>query len=261
MRPLSDGFVTLAYARPLCLLLLTGSIACATTSGGREAASPGETPYDVVIGNGKIVDGTGNAWFYGDVGIRGDRIVAITRRNELAKAAARRRIDATGLVVAPGFIDIQGQSGGAFLNGDGRDVGKLTQGVTTEILGEAYTAAPVSSISLADIPSRDTAGIASAKRFIGEHGFDAWLRAMQSHGISANVGSFVGASTIRRYAMGMHMGAATGAPLDSMRSAMRRAMEDGRHGADPMPQCNENFCHRFESMRFTSAGIANVYPL
>ncbi|HZK78908.1 MAG TPA: D-aminoacylase, partial [Gemmatimonadaceae bacterium] len=235
MRPLSDGFAASrpampACTRPLCLLLLAGTVACATASGGREAASAGETPYDVVIANGKIVDGTGNAWFYGDVGIRGDRIVTITRRNELANAAARLRIDATGLVVAPGFIDIQGQSGGAFLRGDGRDVGKLTQGVTTEILGEAYTAAPVSSISLADIPSTDTARIASQKRFIGEHGFDAWLRAMQSHGISANVGSFVGASTIREYAMGMHMGAASGAPLDSMRSAMRRAMEDGAFG-------------------------------
>ena len=236
MRPLSDGFVTsrpamLACSRLLRLMLLAGSVACATaTSGGRGAAPPGEPPYDVVIANGRIVDGSGNAWFYGDVGIRGDRIVTITRGNGLATATARRRIDATGTVVAPGFIDIQGQSGGQFLSGDGRDVGKLTQGVTTEILGEAYTAAPVSNISLADISREDTAGIASRKRFLGQHGFDAWLRAMEAHGISANVGSFVGASTLREYAMGMHMGVASGAPLDSMRSAMRRAMEDGAFG-------------------------------
>ena len=171
MRPLSDGFVTprpamLACSRFLRLLLLAGSVACARgTSGGRGAAPTGEPPYDVVVANGRIVDGSGNAWFYGDVGIRGDRIVTITRGNGLAAAATRRRIDATGLVVAPGFIDIQGGSGGAFLRGDGRDVGKLTQGVTTEILGEAYTAAPVSSISLADIPGTDTADIASEKRF------------------------------------------------------------------------------------------------
>jgi len=233
--PLSSDFfppvrVTLVY-RALALALIAASAACATASStGRGAASTTGAPYDVVIENGRIVDGSGNAWFYGDVGIRGDRIVTISRRGELGKVAAQRRIDATGLVVAPGFIDIQGQSGGQFLNGDGRDVGKLTQGVTTEILGEAYTAAPVSDISIADIPADRTAQIASAKRFLGPHGFDAWLRAMQAHGISANVGSFVGASTLREYAMGMHMGVAAGPALDSMRTAMRNAMEDGAFG-------------------------------
>jgi dihydroorotase/N-acyl-D-amino-acid deacylase len=109
-------------------------------------------------------------------------------------------------------------------------VGKLTQGVTTEIMGEAYTVAPISAVSLADIPARDTAAIATARRFMGPHGFDTWLRAMQEHGVSPNIGSFVGASTLREYGMGLHMGAAAGAPLDSMRDAMRRAMEDGAFG-------------------------------
>jgi N-acyl-D-amino-acid deacylase len=236
MRPLPDGFVAsrragLACSRAAGLLLAGSCVACAAAStGGSGGTVFGEAPYDVIIANGRIVDGSGNAWFYGDVGIRGDRIASITRRNELAKAPSRRRIDAAGLVVAPGFIDIQGQSGRQFLSGDGRDVGKLTQGVTTEILGEAYTAAPVSDISIADIPGGDTADIVSEKRFLGPHGFDVWLRAMEAHGISANVGSFVGASTLREYAMGMHMGAASGPPLDSMRSAMRRAMEDGAFG-------------------------------
>jgi dihydroorotase/N-acyl-D-amino-acid deacylase len=236
MRPLSDAFFisrrkNLALLSALRFLVVAGCVACATaTAGGRGSTSDTEPPYDVVIANGKIVDGSGNAWFYGDVGIRGDRIVSISRRNELAAAPARRRIDATGLVVAPGFIDIQGQSGRQFLSGDGRDVGKLTQGVTTEILGEAYTAAPVSDMSIADIPREEPAAIASEKRFLGAHGFDTWLRAMQAHGISPNVGSFVGASTLREYSMGMHMGAATGPALDTMRSAMRRAMEDGAFG-------------------------------
>ena len=198
--------------------------------GSSEAPAPaGDGPYDVIIMNGRVVDGSGNAWFYGDVALRGDKIVRVVRRGQLGDAHAAKRIDATGMVVAPGFIDIQGQSGDLFLRGDGRDVGKLTQGVTTEILGEAYTVAPVSALTIADNAS-DTASVAILRRFEGPHGFDAWLRAMQAHGISPNVGSFVGASTIREYAMGLHMGAAPAAQMDSMRAAMRRGMEDGAFG-------------------------------
>jgi N-acyl-D-amino-acid deacylase len=207
------------------------AFACGSTPrGSSEAPAPaGAGPYDVIIVNGRVVDGSGNAWFYGDVALRGDRIVRVVRRGQLGDARAAKRIDATGMVVAPGFIDIQGQSGDLFLRGDGRDVGKLTQGVTTEILGEAYTVAPVSALTLADNAS-DTASVAILRKFEGAHGFDAWLRAMQAHGISPNVGSFVGASTIREYAMGLHMGAAPAAQMDSMRAAMRRGMEDGAFG-------------------------------
>ena len=208
------------------------TLACSTaaSSAGNGSPSPaGDTTYDVIIENGRVVDGSGNAWFYGDVALRGDRIARIVRRGQLGSAHALKRIDAAGMVVAPGFIDIQGQSGDLFLNGDGRDVGKLTQGVTTEILGEAYTVAPVSALTLAD-NAADTAALAMLRKFPGAHGFDAWLRAMQAHGISPNVGSFVGASTIREYAMGLHMGAAPAAQLDSMREAMRHGMEDGAMG-------------------------------
>ena len=208
------------------------TLACSTaaSSAGNGSSSPaGDTTYDVIIVNGRVIDGSGNAWFYGDVALRGDKIARIVRRGQLGSAHALKRIDAAGMVVAPGFIDIQGQSGDLFLNGDGRDVGKLTQGVTTEILGEAYTVAPVSALTLAD-NAADTAALAMLRKFPGAHGFDAWLRAMQAHGISPNVGSFVGASTIREYAMGLHMGAAPAAQLDSMREAMRHGMEDGAMG-------------------------------
>jgi dihydroorotase/N-acyl-D-amino-acid deacylase len=95
-----------------------------------------QEPFDVVILNGRIVDGTGNAWFYGDVALRGDRIARIAAAGQLRDAPAATQIDARGLVVAPGFIDIQSHSRGAFLTGDGRVVSKITQGITTEILGE-----------------------------------------------------------------------------------------------------------------------------
>lgn len=210
-----------------------GMFACtpASPSRGVTPARGGaaDSAYDVIIENGRVIDGSGNAWFYGDVALRGDRIMQVVRRGQLSHATAKRRIDASAMVVAPGFIDIQGQSGDLFLSGDGRDVGKLTQGVTTEILGEAYTVAPVSALTLADLAA-DTAALAIVRRFQGAHGFDAWLRAMQAHGISPNVGSFVGASTIREYAMGLHMGAAPADKLDSMRAAMRRGMEDGAFG-------------------------------
>src|SRR2546430_474673 len=101
---------------PLLLLL---AAACAH---GRAPGTPAPLtgPYDVVIEGGRVVDGTGNPWFYGDVAIQGDRIARIVPAGLLARARAGRRIDARGLVVAPGFIDIQAQSGSALVRGDGR---------------------------------------------------------------------------------------------------------------------------------------------
>lgn len=200
------------------------ALAACHQSSATTAPAPTNAAYDVVIENGRVVDGTGAAWFYGDIGIQGDRIAAVTPRGMLRNAAAKSRVDATNLVVAPGFIDIQDQSGGALLSGDGRQLGKLTQGVTTGILGEGSTPAPLNPASLRGNATELT------RRFADPHGFDAWLSAMEAHGISQNVGSFVGAGTIRQYGMAERMGAATGATLDSMRAAVRRAMEDGAFG-------------------------------
>ena len=204
---------------------LVVSAACAHSTPTTISAPAVDTsPYDVIIENGRVVDGTGAAWFYGDVAIRGDRIAKVTPRGMLRTASAKSRIDARNMVVAPGFIDIQDQSGGQLLLGDGRQLGKLTQGVTTGILGEGSTPAPLNPALLA-------AGATDlTRRFAQPHGFDAWLSAMEAHGISQNVGSFVGAGTIRQYGMAERMGAATGATLDSMRAAVRRAMEDGAFG-------------------------------
>ncbi len=210
------------------LALLLGGCA-----GGRPGAvAPLPARYDLVITGGRIADGTGNPWFYGDIGVAGGRIARVAPAGLLRDAPAGRRIDASGLVVAPGVIDIQAQSYDQLLYGDSRVVSMTTQGVTTMVLGEGDTPAPVNDGVLADFTATttDTALIARMRGFTGPHGFDAWLRAMHRHGDAVNVGSFLGAGTVRAYAKGMAEGPATPSELDTMRAVVRSAMLDGAFG-------------------------------
>ena len=200
---------------------------------GATRSATSTAPYDVVITNARIVDGTGNPWYDGDVAVRGDRIAMIAPRGALAKAAATRTVDANGLVLSPGFIDIQAHSWNQLLFADGRVIGKIAQGVTSEILGEATTPAPsnarVDSLYMGGDPE-EALMRAHAVHFRGTHGFGMWLDSMQSHGNAVNVGSYLGATTVRSYAMGRREGAPNTAEQDTMRAVITNAMRDGAFG-------------------------------
>jgi len=209
------------------LAIFLGCLALAACGRHPSTGAPRpESQFDLVLENGHVIDGTGAAWFLGDVAISGDRIARIGPAGSLRRFPAKQRLDMRGLVVAPGFIDIQ--SGTSFL-GDSRSVSKVTQGITTEILGEGGTPAPTNEKTAAG-GQFATGGPQGTGNYPGPHGFKAWLDAMQAHGTSPNVGSFIGAATVRVYAKGQAQGTPNAGELDTMRAVVRRAMEDGAFG-------------------------------
>ncbi len=217
-------------ARSLAVGFLLATLACQPPTPAGGVPSDDQPEYDVILTGGRIIDGSGNPWFYGDVAIRGERISRITPPGMLAKAAAKQRLDATGRVLAPGFIDLQAQSVTAFTLGDGRVISSVTQGITTAILGEGFTPAPSNDRTIAALSGYEAALKPAVEKFRGPRGFNAWLEAMRDHGISQNVGSFLGAATTRVYAKGEAQGDATPAELDTIRTVVKNAMEDGAFG-------------------------------
>ncbi|HLH74583.1 MAG TPA: D-aminoacylase [Chloroflexota bacterium] len=186
---------------------------------------------DVLIRGARVVDGTGNPWFYGDVALEGDRIGEIAPPGRLATEGVPEVVDATGRVVCPGFIDIQSHSIIPLMV-DGRCLSKITQGVTTEIMGEVWTPAPFGGRRDSPLPddfrSYDIPAWYELAR--GWRRFDDWLSAMISRGVSPNVGSFLGGGTLRSFAKGMDPGPATPDELAIMRRVTSEAMEDGAFG-------------------------------
>lgn len=175
------------------------------------------TTFDILIRGGRIVDGTGNPWFYGDVGIRGDQIVAVGR---LADADATRVIDATGLVVAPGFIDLHTHSDNALLN-DGDAQSKVRQGVTLDITGESGSAAPRDGL-----PANEgrRGGLRDWTTFTG------YFEKLEQQTISMNLISHVSYHQVRRVVKGFDESDATPEQLERMKQLTARSMEEGAWG-------------------------------
>ena len=186
------------------------------------AQSPARS-FDVLISGGRIVDGTGGPWYRADVGLTGDRIVAI---GDLSGASAKTRIDATQLVVAPGFIDMLGQSEFNVLV-DNRAASKITQGVTTEVTGEGSSIAPVNDRMLEDAAAPyKHYGVVADWRTLGEY----FRRLDERTHPAINVATFVGAGGVRDYVIGREDRRATPAELEQMKALVARAMEDGALG-------------------------------
>jgi N-acyl-D-amino-acid deacylase len=187
------------------------------------------TTYDVLISGAKVIDGSGNPWFYGDVAISGERIAAVEPRGRINPDSATEVVDGSGMVVCPGFIDIQSHSIIPFF-ADARSVSKVTQGVTTEIMGEGWTPAPFGG-RIAD----PLGGYAAVPQEIVEKlktwtRFRDWIDDLTETGVSVNYGSFLGGATVREYAKGWALGDPTAEELETMKRVTAEAMEDGAFG-------------------------------
>jgi dihydroorotase/N-acyl-D-amino-acid deacylase len=181
-----------------------------------------EMPFDLIIANGHIIDGTGSPWYSGDVGIRDGRIAAI---GKLEGAAAKRRIDAAGKVVAPGFIDMLGQSEFTVLV-DPRLPSKIYQGITTEITGEGNSAGPMMGHARVEAAQAlEHYGLKADWQTLGEY-----FARLERQGIGINLASYVGATTVREIVIGGENRAPTAAELVRMRALVREAMEQGAVG-------------------------------
>ena len=180
-----------------------------------QAAGP---EYDLVIRHGKIVDGSGNPWFHGDVAVNGDRIVAVGR----VAGEAKRVIDSAGLVVAPGFIDMHSHSDWTLLE-DGDAQSKTRQGVTTEIIGESSSAGPFQG----KLKPRT---VSVKNESVEIRALRDYFTAIERAGVSVNVASYVGEGTVWECVMGPSFDRPGPAELRQMKDLVAGAMNDGAFG-------------------------------
>ena len=203
----------------LKMLLLIGLLFAASLVAPAQSTT---STFDLVITNGHIIDGTGSPWYSGDVGIRDGRIAAI---GNLAAASRKRTIDAAGKVVAPGFIDMLGQSELSILV-EPRLPSKIYQGITTEITGEGGSIAPLNeAIIHADRPGYEHYHITPDWRT-----FRQYFARLEKQGMGINLASYVGATQVRRMVLGDDNKQPTPEQLEQMKALVRDAMKDGTVG-------------------------------
>jgi len=208
---------TVAGRLIVTIILALGSL----SSSFAQQSSPPQT-FDILIKNGKVLDGTGNPWYSADLGIRGDRIVAI---GKLSSATGKKTIDAAGRIVAPGFIDTLGQSEMALLI-DNRALSKLSQGITTEITGEGGSIAPQNQKTISPMqPVLD-----HYKLTVDWTTLDGYFRRLEKQGTPLNIGTYVGAAQVREAVIGDDDRPPTPAELDQMKALVEQAMKDGAFG-------------------------------
>lgn len=179
-------------------------------------------PYDVIILNGTIVDGSGRARFRADIGIKGDRIARI---GKLGRDSGRRQIDAKGMIVAPGFIDMLGQSE-SFVLIDPRVMSKVMQGVTTEITGEGESIAPINERLIKE--QEDF--LRRYKLNVDWRTLDEYFARLAKQGAGVNLATFVGATQVREMVIGFDNREPTASELEKMKTLVAEAMEDGALG-------------------------------
>jgi len=185
-------------------------------------AVPQASPFDLVVINGRIIDGTGSPWYSGDIGIREGKIAAIGNLKDVPRT---RTMDARGMVVAPGFIDMLGQSELTILV-DPRLPSKIYQGITTEITGEGGSAAPLNdAIIQADRTGYEHYHITPDWKTLGQY-----FARLEKQGMGINLATYVGATQVRRMVLGDDDKQPTPAQLEQMKGLVRQAMQEGAVG-------------------------------
>ncbi len=186
------------------------------------ACSPEVTTYDILIKNGQIVDGSGKPGYSGDIAINGDTIVAV---GDIQHAIGKEEIDATGLTVAPGFINMLSWANESLIE-DGRSQGDIRQGVTLEVLGEGNSMGPLSESMKREMKE----GQSTIKYDIPWTTLGEYLEYLENKGVSTNFASFIGNATLRKNTIGYENRPPTPEEMETMKRLTREAMEEGAVG-------------------------------